>query len=174
MPTRIQVRRGTAAEWTTANPVLASGELGFETDTGRAKYGNGVTAWTSLAYQTVAQSQVTNLTSDLAAKAALASPTFTGTPAAPTASVGTDTTQIATTSFVNAEINSDAVLKSLVDVAGDLLVGSANDTVSRLPLGADGQVLTVNAAGTGVNKVAWTTLGGGTIGLDSVFLLMGA
>ena len=33
-------------------------------------------------------------------KADLASPTFTGTPAAPTASVGTDTTQVATTAFV--------------------------------------------------------------------------
>lgn len=65
---------------------------------------------------------------------------------------------------------------TLVNAAGDLLVGSANDTVNRLPLGTDGQVLTVNAAGTGVNKVAWTTIstGGGTIGLDSVFLLMGA
>jgi hypothetical protein len=36
----------------------------------------------------------------LAAKAPLASPTFTGTPAAPTATVGTNTTQLATTAFV--------------------------------------------------------------------------
>lgn len=46
------------------------------------------------------ESQVTSLVTDLAAKAPLASPTFTGTPAAPTAAVGTNTTQIATTSFV--------------------------------------------------------------------------
>lgn len=37
-------------------------------------------------------------------RAPLASPTFTGVPAAPTASVGTNTTQIATTAFVKAEI----------------------------------------------------------------------
>lgn len=49
---------------------------------------------------TVAQSQVTNLTTDLSAKAPLSSPTFTGTPAAPTASVDTNTTQIATTAYV--------------------------------------------------------------------------
>lgn len=42
--------------------------------------------------------------STLAGKAELASPTFTGTPAAPTAAQGTNTTQIATTEFVNAEI----------------------------------------------------------------------
>ena len=44
---------------------------------------------------------------DLAAKAAVASPTFTGTPAAPTAAQGTNTTQLATTEFVNAEIAAD-------------------------------------------------------------------
>lgn len=48
--TQIQIRRGTAAEWTSANPVLASGEWGFETDTNKGKIGNGVTAWNSLAY----------------------------------------------------------------------------------------------------------------------------
>jgi hypothetical protein len=48
--TQIQVRRGTAAQWTSANPVLATGELGFETDTGLLKGGNGSTAWNSLPY----------------------------------------------------------------------------------------------------------------------------
>jgi hypothetical protein len=46
----IQVRRDTAANWTSTNPTLASGEMGFETDTGKFKIGNGSTAWTSLAY----------------------------------------------------------------------------------------------------------------------------
>lgn len=50
--TQIQVRRGTAAQWTSANPTLASGEPGFETDTLRMKIGNGSTAWTSLSYVT--------------------------------------------------------------------------------------------------------------------------
>lgn len=46
----IKIRRGTAAQWTTANPTLAAGELGFETDTSRSKLGDGTTAWTSLGY----------------------------------------------------------------------------------------------------------------------------
>ena len=46
-------------------------------------------------------------TADITNKAGLASPTFTGTPAAPTASQGTNTTQVATTAFVNAEIAAD-------------------------------------------------------------------
>ena len=48
--TQIQIRRGTASQWTSANPTLASGEWGFETDTNKAKIGNGSTAWNSLAY----------------------------------------------------------------------------------------------------------------------------
>jgi len=41
----IKVRRGTAAEWNSANPVLDEGELGFATDTGEMKIGNGSDSW---------------------------------------------------------------------------------------------------------------------------------
>lgn len=46
----IKFRRGTASAWTTANPTLAAGEPGFETDTGKLKIGDGSTAWNSLSY----------------------------------------------------------------------------------------------------------------------------
>lgn len=46
----IQLRRDTAANWTSANPVLAAGQPGFETDTRKWKVGDGTTAWNSLAY----------------------------------------------------------------------------------------------------------------------------
>ena len=48
MAVTLQIRRGTAAQWTAANTVLAAGELGYETDTGFFKVGDGVTAWNSL------------------------------------------------------------------------------------------------------------------------------
>ena len=47
---RIQVRRGTAAQWTSANPTLAAGELGVESDTNLFKFGNGSSTWTALSY----------------------------------------------------------------------------------------------------------------------------
>ena len=52
MAIKIQLRRGTAAEWTSANPVLMQGEMGVETDTLKVKIGNGSTAWATLPYFT--------------------------------------------------------------------------------------------------------------------------
>ena len=58
MAVQIQIRRDLAANWTSANPILAQGEPGYETDTGKIKYGTGTTAWNSLAYSGVVTSQL--------------------------------------------------------------------------------------------------------------------
>ena len=50
MPIRLILRHGTAAQWTTANPILASGEMGVESDTNKIKIGDGVLAWNALPY----------------------------------------------------------------------------------------------------------------------------
>jgi hypothetical protein len=50
MASIIQIRRDTASNWTSANPTLAQGELGIETDTLKVKAGDGTTAWTSASY----------------------------------------------------------------------------------------------------------------------------
>ena len=50
MATRMQQRRGTAAQWTAANPILAAGEIGYETDTGKFKIGDGTNTWSLLKY----------------------------------------------------------------------------------------------------------------------------
>lgn len=55
MAIQIQMRRGTATEWTLANPTLAQGEIGVEYDTGKFKIGNGSTAWNTLAYASSGQ-----------------------------------------------------------------------------------------------------------------------
>ena len=68
----------------------------------------------------ITESQISDLgsylvASDISSKANLASPTFTGTPAAPTAAAGTNTTQIATTQFVSNAVS------NLVDTAPEAL-----------------------------------------------------
>lgn len=50
MATLIQLRRDTAANWTSVNPTLAQGEIGIETDTNKFKIGDGTTAWATLVY----------------------------------------------------------------------------------------------------------------------------
>ena len=50
MAVQIQLRRDTAANWTSANPTLALGEFGMETDTMLYKIGDGTTAWNSQSY----------------------------------------------------------------------------------------------------------------------------
>jgi hypothetical protein len=50
MAIQIQYRRGTASQWTTTDPVLAIGEPGYETDTGKFKVGNGSAVWSALPY----------------------------------------------------------------------------------------------------------------------------
>lgn len=49
---RIQFRRATATNWSSFNPTLLVGELGYETNTGKFKIGDGSTAWNSLSYAT--------------------------------------------------------------------------------------------------------------------------
>jgi hypothetical protein len=63
---RLRLRRDTAANWTSANPVLLNGELGIETDTRRFKVGNGTLAWSSLSYYiegVLARGQASKMTS---------------------------------------------------------------------------------------------------------------
>ena len=54
MATRMQQRRGTAAQWVLSNsgagPILNAGEIGWESDTNKFKIGDGVNNWTSLDY----------------------------------------------------------------------------------------------------------------------------
>jgi len=46
--TRLQMRRGTSAQWASANPILAAGEPGLDTTTGLMKVGDGRTVWAAL------------------------------------------------------------------------------------------------------------------------------
>jgi hypothetical protein len=73
--TQIQTRRGTATTWTSTNPTLAAGEIGFESNTGKIKIGTGSTAWNALAY-TASSTAVTYLFNATAAQT-----TFSGTDA---------------------------------------------------------------------------------------------
>jgi hypothetical protein len=121
---RILIRRDTAAAWTAANPTLASGELGGETDTGKLKLGDGSTAWNSLAYQGGVTS-VNGSTGVVTGIATTADPTFTGTVVLPsTTSIGNVTsTEIGyldgVTSSIQTQLNTVAPLVTPVTTVSD-------------------------------------------------------
>lgn len=106
---------------------------------------NAATARTNLgaaaASHTHAQSDVTNLVNDLAAKAPLASPALTGTPTAPTAGFDTNTTQIATTAFVLSQVA--AAVAGLLDLKGTIDASSN----PNYPAASKGDVYIASAAG---------------------------
>ena len=115
MPVQIQFRRDTAAAWTAANPTLAAGELGLETDTSYYKIGNGSTAWTSLAYGTIAGVPASNsITSAMIVNGTIV--------AGDIASDAITTAKILDSNVTTAKIADDAVTQ--VKLA-DRVVGSA-------------------------------------------------
>jgi hypothetical protein len=59
MAYRIILRRDTAANWTSNNPVLLAGEPGYETDTGKMKMGDGESTWNNLDYFVINPTGVT-------------------------------------------------------------------------------------------------------------------
>jgi hypothetical protein len=52
MATQIKIRRDTASNWTSNNPTLSLGEIAYETDTLKIKFGNGSSNWAALSYAT--------------------------------------------------------------------------------------------------------------------------
>lgn len=60
MAVQIQLRNDTATNWTTANPILAQGEMGVELDTLKFKLGDGINTWTALPYG-LASGEVTEI-----------------------------------------------------------------------------------------------------------------
>ena len=105
MAVQIQIRRGTAAAWTSANPTLAAGEFAIETDTDFYKIGDGSTAWTSLGYSSLPSTAISN---------------------------------------------------TVVDAKGDIIAATAADTVAKLTVGSNGQVLT--AASGQSTGLQWQTM----------------
>jgi hypothetical protein len=152
--TQIQVRRGTAAQWTSANTTLASGEFGFETDTGKVKIGNGSTAWVSLGY--LGAGTVTSITAGTG---------LTGGTITSTGTIAIDTTVTAT---VNQTINAQNASYTLVLADNGKLVevnnGSANtltvplNSSEAFPTGA-----TITILQTGAGQTTITPTGGVTI-----------
>jgi len=119
----IQVRRGTAASWVSANPTLSAGEIGYETDTKRMKVGDGTTAWTTLKYATITPSG-----SDIAGASGIGV-TFAATTGVPVTISVTGITSSQVTDFqsaVEAIVATGSMsAEGVMDIVGTGLLGSS-------------------------------------------------
>ena len=128
--TQIQVRRGTAAQWTSANPTLAAGEWGYETDTNKVKIGNGSTAWNSLGYQGAGDIEGVTAGTGLSGG---------GTSGTVTVSIDTSVTADLTTAQT---LTNKTLTDPKINLAFDAQTGTTYTTV----LNDNGQVVTMNNA----------------------------
>ena len=158
MAVQIQMRRDTADNWETNDPTLAAGEWGLETDTLKFKIGTGSATWENLAYSSLPSGTAT-----------LASPTFTGVPAAPTAAANTSTTQIATTAFVMTELGDYALLANPTFTGTpDAPTAAANTSTTQLATTAFVMTEVGDYLPLTGGTLAGVTLSGAVVGADQI------
>ena len=132
---RIQVRRGLASEWTSANPILAAGELGVESDTNLFKFGNGSTAWTSLAYANNSDVAIGEISQD-----AINTALTMGSGLTKTYNDGSNTITIAVDASYFNELAQDAVNTALT--AGTGITKTYDDAANTLTVAVDSTIAT--------------------------------
>jgi len=109
--TPVRVARGTYSNLNTNKADIQEGEICYATDQDKLYVKEG-------------SNLVDASTTDISAKANLAGPTFTGVPTAPTASSGTNTTQLATTAFVTAAIPAAVDISGKANIASPTFTGT--------------------------------------------------
>lgn len=132
---RIQVRRGLSTDWTSVNPILAAGEMGYETDTNKFKFGNGTGAWTTLSYASSDTPGITEIAQDAIDSALSVGTGITKTynDVANTITIELDDTVWATTSYVDGELTT---LQNTADVT----------YIAQADRGAAGGVASLNSS----------------------------
>jgi hypothetical protein len=170
MATRMQQRRGTASQWTSANPVLNAGEMGWESDTNKFKIGDGTNHWADLDYFIDANSTVnpafgTSIVFEGATADSYETTLQVTDPTADRTITFPDATgTVALTSDI-AELSQDAIDAALT--AGTGITKTYNDAANTLTLAVDTTVIATKAelaevaqdsindalvAGTGITK----------------------
>lgn len=140
MSATIQVRRGTASQWTSANPTLAAGEIGFESDTFKIKIGNGSTAWNSLQYAAGGNQFDTNIIFEGATADAYETTLQVTDPTADRTITLPDASGTVITTGNLSSITSVGTLSSLT-ISGDLTVNGTTTTINSTAVNVNNQVI---------------------------------
>jgi hypothetical protein len=137
MTVQIKLRRDIAANWTSVNPTLASGEPGLETDTLKIKYGDGSTPWVNLNYPV---NYATSAAASTLTGTALASNVLSSS----LTSVGT-LVNLTVTNTINGNINGNAATAS---AATAISGGIANQLIYQTGAGTTAFVTVPSVANT--------------------------
>jgi hypothetical protein len=143
MATRMQQRRGTASQWTSANPVLNAGEMGWESDTNKFKIGDGTNHWDDLDYfidinSTVNPAFGTSIVFEGATADSFETTLLATDPTADrTITIPDATGTLALTSDIE-ELSQDAIDSALT--AGTGITKTYDDGANTLTLAVDGSV----------------------------------
>jgi hypothetical protein len=174
--TQLQVRRGTASQWTSSNPTLASGEFGFETDTGKFKIGNGSTAWASLSYASLTTSDIPELSQDAVDQALVAGTGITKSynDGANTLTLSVDTTaiQARVANVSDTEIGYlDGVTSAIQTQLDDKSTASKTETFTNKTI--SGSSNTLNNIGNSALTNSSITINGSSVSLGGSVTITG-
>jgi hypothetical protein len=143
----------------TGSPILPIGTTGTTQSAGNNSTALATTAYSDAAI-TAERTSTATLTNKTLTSPSISSPTLTGTPVAPTASVDTNTTQVATTAFVVAQIADDAPTKSGSGASGTWAIDISGNAASATKLS------TASGSAPSYSARAWVNFNGtGTVAI---------
>ena len=158
MATRMQQRRGTASQWTSANPVLNAGEMGWESDTNKFKIGDGTNHWADLDYfadinSTVNPAFGTSIVFEGATADSYETTLQVTDPTADRTITFPDATgTVALTSDI-AELSQDAIDSALT--AGTGITKTYNDAANTLTLAVDTTTIQARVSGVSDTEIGY-------------------
>lgn len=151
--TKIQLRRDTAANWSTNNPTPASGEPCFETDTGKFKIGDGTTAYNDLPYQGGGGGTPTNMVTTDTDQTITGKKVFLQSNSANkglNVALGSDVTNPDVSVHIGRASNSDFT-------GGMIRFDSTNPTIVGLQQSNSGGTMKISSSGDLINYASGTT-----------------
>lgn len=142
---RYQLRRGLAAQWADANPVLGPGEPGIETDTKRQKLGDGTSTWLQLPYSNVSTAEVQQV---IDATTAAGTSAFNAGQSAAAALGHKNAAEAARDAAQAVPTTTDGLVKGLLDNPGSQTAGALTATIGT-KLKADVPAMAINLSARG-------------------------